>query len=187
MVAKPLPSVEVLRQFLDYDAESGKLFWKKRTPQTMPNATPQTLGMWNARYAGTEAGYPDKRGYLRLRLHDVSYPTHRIAWKLVNGADPAGVIDHLNGNQSDNRLINLRSTSQADNTRNSSRLRNNTSGANGVSWDKRRGLWYATIKYDGKAYSIGHFETFNDAVVARKFAQKIFGFHPNHGLPKDLI
>lgn len=137
--------------------------------------------MWNARYAGTEASFRDRRGYKRLRLHNVGYPAHRVIWKMVNGEDPPYVIDHINGDPGDNRLLNLRATTQAENTKNSSLRKGSSSGAIGVSWNKAAQKWYAHIRSDGVMWCIGMFETFNDALVARKFAERVFGFHENHG------
>ena len=54
--------------------------------------------------------------------------------------------------------------------------KSNKSGVVGVNWDKSRGKWMAGIRFQGKKYNLGRFEHFEDAVEARKAAEKeIFG------------
>lgn len=47
-------------------------------------------------------------------------------------------------------------------------IRSNTSGYNGVYWDKRRGKWCAQITFRGKTYYLGSFADIQDAVNARR-------------------
>ena len=49
---------------------------------------------------------------------------------------------------------------------------NNTSGVTGVNWDKRYNKWEARIKKDYKQIHLGYFNDFEDAVKARKDAEK---------------
>lgn len=52
----------------------------------------------------------------------------------------------------------------------------NTSGVTGVSYDKSRNKWAAEIMFKKKKYYLGRFENKDDAVIARKQAEKeIFG------------
>lgn len=52
----------------------------------------------------------------------------------------------------------------------------NKSGVVGVNWDKSRNKWQASIRFKGHKYNLGRFENFDDAVDARKKAEKeIFG------------
>ena len=49
--------------------------------------------------------------------------------------------------------------------------RNNTSGVPGVEWQRQRQRWRASICFMGKRYYLGSFESFSEAVVARKQAE----------------
>ena len=52
----------------------------------------------------------------------------------------------------------------------------NTSGCRGVSYDSRRQLWEAKIKFRGKSRRLGYFRRFDDAVAVRKkAASAVFG------------
>ena len=44
----------------------------------------------------------------------------------------------------------------------------------GVGWHKQRGKWRARIKVNGKDKSLGLFEQYSDAVIARKNAEKVY-------------
>lgn len=48
----------------------------------------------------------------------------------------------------------------------------NTSGVRGIWWDKRRSLWVAEIKYDGKKHFLGRFAEKEDAILARHKAEE---------------
>ena len=67
-------------------------------------------------------------------------------------------IDHINHNKTDNRLENLRWVSQRDNNRNMSMSIKNTSGIQGVTFDKRdnwRAQWCDNQgKVEGKYFAI---------------------------------
>ena len=49
---------------------------------------------------------------------------------------------------------------------------NNTSGVPGVEWWKRKRRWRATICFKGKRRYLGSYESFDDAVQARKQAEE---------------
>lgn len=48
----------------------------------------------------------------------------------------------------------------------------NTSGCRGVYFDKRTGLWRARLKFKGKLMNFGSYRSFQDAVNARKAAER---------------
>lgn len=185
MAIRPIPSADELRQFLDYDPATGLLRWKRRSAEMMPNAPLNVLNAWNAKFAGEVAGWQDESGYIVVSIANKRFAAHRLIWKMEHGGDPL-VIDHVNGASWDNRLCNLRSVRQDTNLRNCGRQSNNASGATGVFWLAKLNKWGATIKYKGRSHHVGQYETFNDAVTARRFAERVFGFHPNHGRRESI-
>lgn len=118
MTKKPLPTQDELRDILEYDEVTGKLFWKVRPIHEF--ATSNAAAIWNSRFAGQEAftALDNVTGYHHARIRGVRFRAHRIVWKLMRGFDP-DVIDHLNHVRTDNRIENLRSGTAADNAKNS--------------------------------------------------------------------
>lgn len=66
-------------------------------------------------------------------------------------------------------------------TRNQRRRKNNTSGVNGVYFDKKRNKWAASISLKWKTIHIGRFDTIEQAAAARKAANAAYGYNSNHG------
>lgn len=170
---------EIISSLVDYDPETGKIFWKERDISTFKLR--RTGLAFNSTHAGKEAfTATDGRGYKSGRIFDKTYHAHRVAWAAFFGVWP-DVIDHINGDRSDNRLKNLRSVSKADNARN----RRSFGKALGVNFDPRRGKWRARITVARKEIHIGYFDTEDEALAARLIAQKEHGFHENHGVKHD--
>lgn len=161
-------SISELKSRLRYEPDTGGIFWIK--------------GNRAGRQAFT---YVSKRGYcVSSYRHEGGCTTlsaHRVAWALYHGEWPSGQIDHINGNRLDNRLANLRDVVNAENARNSAMTSRNTSGVNGVYLHKQTGKWCAQISAFGKTVGLGLFTEKRDAVIARKAAERVLGYHPNHG------
>jgi hypothetical protein len=129
--------------------------------------------------SGKKAGQDISRqanpcGYLTVSLYNTNQLAHRVAWLLHYGILPpkGEVIDHINGDQTDNRLVNLRACLHARNIQNHKINARNKSGVTGVHANNRRGGWDASIRSFGKDYKLGTFPTFEDAVKARISAEK---------------
>ena len=174
---KPLPSQETLLEFLDYNPETGVLTWKERDRKWFK--TTGSWKCWNKRYAGEIAG-DEMKGRRRVVVFGGKFFTSRIAFKMVFNKEPT-YIDHENQNPLDNRLVNLRTVTNQENSRNARMRPNNTSGFCGVSWHKQRNAWGAKIKVGGKYFSLGLFTDKADAIAAREAANVKYGFHENHG------
>ena len=176
--AKQLPSQADLREFLDYDPNTGALHWKHRSEEHFANHA--HFLRWNKVYAGKPCGTISARGHLLLRIRDRGYRAHRLIWKLVRGVDPIE-IDHINGNPLDNSISNLRSVSRGENARNMPLIRSSKTGVPGVRKSKRGNTWTAEITLQRKRVALGTFAKAEEAVNARKEAEKTYGFHANHG------
>lgn len=84
------------------------------------------------------------------------------------------IVDHIHGKdtRNDNRKCNLRIATLSENAHNVEKKKNNTSGVVGVSYSKNGNKWLARIMVEGKAISLGCFDNFDDAVNARKEAER---------------
>ncbi len=76
-------------------------------------------------------------------------------------------IDHIDRDNTNNKIENLRDVSSSTNQLNRGKQINNTSGYKGVYLDKRRGNWVAEIKINYKKHWLGSYSTAEKANLAR--------------------
>lgn len=160
-----------IREALDYDPETGIFVWKKRPAITTAQK------QWNGRYAGKVAGSTEvKHGYIVIGFAGRLHKAHRLAWLYVYGSLPSQQIDHADRDRSNNKISNLRLATDAENARNASKRKDNSSGAKGVSWHSRRLKWQAQINVRGQRKSLGYFEDVASAKAAYDAAAvRVFG------------
>lgn len=166
-----LPSADELRRLLDYDPETGRFTWNIRG-----------VDSWDKRWAGREAFACDWNGYKVGSLcgrRCVS--AHRVAYKHFHGIEAVSEVDHINGDRTDNRIVNLRIVTTTENRRNAAAPRTNTSGVVGVYYHSTKRRWKAQITLKNRSKHLGYFDTKEDAVACRRAAEREHGFHPNHG------
>lgn len=139
-----------LTSILRYDPITGNLYWNQPRPKIK---------------VGAKAGSLHHKGYVNLEINGKFYSAHRLVWFFVTGAMPNGIVDHINGNRSDNRFENLREATHGQNRANSKH--NNKTGLKGVrflSWvpeGKRR--WAAGITHNKQVTYLGSFHTKEEA------------------------
>ncbi len=158
--------LEYLRTCFDVDLESGLVVWKHRPREHFSDD--HSYKMYAKKYPGTPLRVPlqsNQKIIAQFSVKDKKYviSAHYLVWyfagKTVTGDN---VLDHINRNGQDNRLANLRECSKIDNARNCSVAKNNKTGATGVL--PHKGRWRAQI-------SLGTFDTFEEAVAARRKAE----------------
>ncbi len=131
---------------------------------------------------GDLVGSPNGSGYLKFQYLQENFLVHRVIWEMHNGPIPEGMqVDHIWHDKLDNRIENLRLVTVLDNHRNRAKSPKNTSGVTGVCWNKRDSNWLASITIKGKRKHLGTFDDLNEAAKARKDAEILYNFHPNHG------
>ena len=172
---KVLPPPSFIKEIMYYDKESGLLYWKHR--KDMPN-------QWNARFANKKikansancAGITYNGNRFFMGYHRLIW-----CWYYEEWPDQDKVIDHISGDSTDNRITNLRLATHAENNKNRSIPKDNTSGHIGVYLDKVTGKWRVHIGSNSKLIHIGYFKNKEDAIKARKEAEIKYNFHENHG------
>jgi hypothetical protein len=172
-----------LRELIDYDPQSGTLRWKPRKMQDFnccETSRARVCNAWNRKYAGQEitSAMSDGRRTVHINL-GVRQRTQaaRVAWAIYHGEWPSGVIDHIDGDCTNDRIHNLREATQSQNNRNQRIGLRNTSGKVGVTFYKRTAKWRAWVSDNGKVVSLGYFDNFDDAVAARRSAENCAGFY----------
>lgn len=158
-------SHEYLVDVLEYDPEVGLFIWKKPVAHCIK--------------PGMIAGTLNKNVYLFIKVGKYIYRAHRLAWFYFYGEWPpmnSYQIDHIGGNRLNNSIHNLRLVTNAKNAKNHGLYKNNTSGVSGVSFCTLKGKWKASMVLNQKRIHLGYFDFFEDAVKARKQAEKEYGF-----------
>lgn len=102
---------------------------------------------------------------------------YQIGWFLTYNEWPPRFIDHIDGDRSNNKLCNLRSVTQAQNTYNQRKSKaETTSRYKGVSAVGKK--WRANIDFDHKRIHIGYYPTEEEA--ARAYDTKAKELHGEH-------
>ena len=162
---KDLITAEEARQLFFYNPDTGDITWRVSRSGVRNNNV---------------AGYARREGYRVVFVNGKLYLAHRVAWAIVNGAWPETGIDHINGNKTDNRWVNLRLATKSQNGMNRPAPSNNTSGYKGVSRNKKR--WAASIHENGLKRHLGTFDTPKEAHAAYcRVALKLHGNFVNTG------
>ena len=68
-------------------------------------------------YKGDPTGRPTVTGHYQTKVNGRYYYNHRLIWKMTTGKDPVNVIDHIDGNPSNNNADNLQDITFAQNSR----------------------------------------------------------------------
>ena len=63
-------------------------------------------------YEGVEAGVFNSFNRCQIRIDYTKYLRSRLIYKMLNGNDPVGVLDHINNDCTDDRIENLQDVSQ---------------------------------------------------------------------------
>lgn len=151
---------ETLRQLLDYEPTTGAFTWRER-----PAVSAQEK-VWNTRFAGKEAGRISVYGYREIAMGGKLYRAHRLAWLYVTGAWPKAQIDHIDGDTLNNRISNLREANIFQNSQNVRRKKRGECKLKGVTLYKPTGRYHASVCAYGKRYSLGYYDTPEEAHAA---------------------
>ena len=150
-------SIETINEFFVY--KDGNLLNK--------------IGRGTTAKKGEIAGRKDSNGYRQITFNKKSYQAHRIIYFMHHGYVPK-IIDHINGNPSDNHIENLRDVTVEQNQHNAKLRLDNTSGYKNVTLDKRSNKWYVQINVNGKHKHIGYFQDLELADLVAQEARDLY-------------
>lgn len=168
-----LPPVDELREKFIYDPETGIVTFR---PRILSRDRP-------SRRNGMPVGCPTTGGYLVVRLSDNRlYKLARIIWAIHYGEDPGcALVDHIDGNPSNNKVSNLRLASDTQNIQNRKTRKDSQSGHKNVYFDKSRNLWKVAIFMNRKLVYMKRFEYLEDAIAASiKIREELHGEFARH-------
>lgn len=110
---------------------------------------------------GDVAGSLQNRGYVMVRFEGKLYPAHRLIYAAINKVSVFGILDHINGIKTDNRIENLRCVTHSENSRN--RDPKTTRNIR-----RRRNAWEAYFMISNKRVS----KTFKTEVEALEYVEQ---------------
>ncbi len=156
-----------LRELLDYNPKTGWFTWK-----ISMKPPPVVATVSRATRIGKRAGYFHPHSDRRyIRLDKTLHLEHRLVWLWVHGRWPHHQIDHINHNQTDNRLSNLREATNGQNMMNTKVRCDSRHGWRGVD-PLPHGRFRARVR--GKHIAV--FDTPDEAHNAwRKAAKQTYG------------
>jgi len=147
---KPRARISEIRKVIRYDDMTGILYWK------VSNGS----GVKSGDIVGCIC---PQHNYWITNYKGKMYRVHNICWALYYGKWPKNIIDHIDGNKLNNRIVNLRDVTFRDNNRNMPRHR--LGFHHGTTFLKRTKKWqaYARIKNNIKIH-LGTFDTEKEAI-----------------------
>lgn len=161
-------SLSRARELLSYDAETGKLTWRK----------PPRRGVG----VMSEVGCVRPDGYRTVTIDGNAFLAANLIWFLVYGEWPVASVDHENRVRSDDRFCNLRPATQTENNFNQKIRVDNSLGIRGVTPDTIQGGFVASLTKDGKLITRKRFRAVEDAISHRKAMEQI---HCGAFLPQE--
>jgi hypothetical protein len=158
---------EYLKSILDYDLDTGIFTWK--------------VSKANRTKVGDVAGW-SYNGYREIEINNKAYKAHRLAWLYVYGEMPKNLVDHIDGNRSNNKISNLREATYQENSENYKTPKTNKSGVKNVSWYKSLNKWVVSISIRKTKKTVGYYDDLELAeLVAIEARNKYRGEFANHG------
>lgn len=115
-------------ELFNYCQETGTLRWR--------------VSVGSRAKAGAIAGRENAKGYVYVRVDRKLLLAHHVVWVIAHGAMPSGVISHLNGDNADNRLVNLADTTKIGAARTINAQPLNAANAHQVFEYKNGGLFW---------------------------------------------
>lgn len=171
---------KILKELIEYDPETGIFTWKERGKKWFDDN--HRCKIWNSKFSKRDAGSLKNHGYIIICVFNKRYLAQHLAWLYVHGEWPKDQMDHKNHIRNDNRIDNLRLANYKINSCNRSFYKNNTSGFNGIYWNKSLNKWMVFIIKNKKRIYLGLYKSKNQAIQTRKAANIKYEFHENHGV-----
>jgi hypothetical protein len=143
-----------------FEYKDGDLYWKNSQRPS---------------FNGKKAGYDNGSGYKKLNIDGKQYYAHRIIYLMQHGVMP-DLLDHIDGDTTNNRIENLRPANTSQNMMNSAKTKNSISGCRNVFYSKERNNYAVYITINKKAKYFGAYDDVELAsLVADEARRKYHG------------
>lgn len=128
---------------------------------------------------GTRAGWIRPNGYRMIIIDGEEFREHRVIWVMHYGdIDNNYVIDHIDGNECNNVISNLRLVSETTNRLNQRMRKDSLSPYKGICWDTSRNKWMVRLKIGAKTHYLGRYNTAEEAAIV--YDEKLREIGPPH-------
>ncbi len=155
---EPLPALEELKEYYEYEPNTGKMLLKKKRCNSDASRINKQVGNLRKR---------DKRLVWTITHKGSNYYLSRIIWLLMTGVDPGPLhVEHKNRNPEDNSWGNLRLATACENGWNQP--------SKGFTKRKDSGKYRARISVNNKRIHLGNFNTEKEAREAVEEAKKAY-------------
>ena len=131
----------------------------------------------NKRYNGKIAGTKRKDGYKQLKIFQKLYRLHRVIFLYHYGYMPE-IVDHIDNNNTNNLIENLRESNKSLNQWNRKINKNSISKIKGVRYSKEKDIWSCSIRKNNIYIYLGCYKSVELAENAVKIAR--LQYHGNH-------
>lgn len=149
-----------------FEYKDGVLYWR--------------VDMHPNKVAGNPVGSITKSGYLETKVYGAPYKVHRLIWSLHFDSNPE-MIDHIDGNKTNNDIHNLRESTRSENGFNQKLRKDSTSGIKGVTWNKQSRKWLVQCQVNKRKMYFGIYEDLELAeLVAVEARNKYHGEFARH-------
>lgn len=148
MVCSKEEVLDFVEKNLTYNRGVGEFYWKESRGRVK---------------AGALAGGLNGK-YRQIRILGKWHKVHRLVWLLETGDWPQEQIDHIDRDPTNNKITNLRDTTNYINCLNRGRV--SSSGVVGVTFDRVNKMWLAQTFIDGVAKNLGRYKTVEEAEAA---------------------
>lgn len=136
--------------------------------------------------AGKRVGNKQSNGYLHIIVDGKKLLAHRAIFLFFNGYLPE-IVDHIDGDKTNNSLENLRAATREESNHNRGLHKNSLSRSKNVRWMEDCKKWMVTLRKNKRSFYFGVFKDLELAeLVAYEAREKYHGQFANHGFKQKV-